>query len=417
MLKDSLSLAFSEMASFDYLFYILKPETRVPQDYLNRIFSNLSDERQIEFLRYIKSHEECAPFQEAAFNQLRIFWIDKKVDASTLFEADFSEEWVLNGPFSQLSISISTSLLESLANNTTLTSLDCSINSDSSEAAVTLAWVLNQNQTLKSLSMPEELFSCLEIWNIFKGLENNTALAHLAVSQLHDENKPFTDYLEWSKCLSKNTALTSLFMNYGNFNSVAALLTVTTLKSLGLNGVSEKSGDEFLLDEAENFLSALKNNTTLRALDIGCLCQEGSNNDGKEEKLKFETDFAEAISLNTTLQSLQLFDMWISDEGKNGVFDAIKTKTNLTSLSLSQHLQGQQVKDTAKFIKNSPKLTSLELIIDFDQEGAREFSDAVKMHVITHKTLERLSLYYSDIPPDCAFYLDPLKLLPLEITW
>lgn len=188
---------------------------------------------------------------------------------------------------------------------------------------------LKSNTTLTALNLSDNYIGDEGIKALAEGLENNTTLMHF---ELNDNNahsynyksaaieKPFGEVLEknttlttlslsrntigygrgkfLAKGLKKNITLIDLNLSYCSLNEeegetfAKALKKNTTLTFLNLfqNSVEKKGG--------KAFADVLKSNTILKSLDLRNNCSEGL--------CSLEEDFVEALKNNTTLIELKL---------------------------------------------------------------------------------------------------------------
>lgn len=354
-LKHSLSRMFSESCNFDFLVMILQDD-RVPEDILVPILSNLSEDRTLCFWKHIKSLGNNIR-QEDVLIRLRKYWGEKEIEVEKILSAGFSMEDVCGGPFGRLIYDHPNpeDFLQALEENTTLVSLKLDVDFNRAQAA-----------------------------SLGKALENgNLKLLEIRGGE---------EYPELKGSLSDNRTLISLYYGGGcNFKTAAILLNNPTFRHLELGGPYAWE-ENFIPEEGKEFTRALSQNHTLHSLFLTSFgVDEGYPEIPQTDKAReFEQNLLDALSSNVTLTSLQIEELFISDEGQSHLLEAIGKHKTLTSLHLSINCNTTQLRNLFEALKTNPTLTSFYIYEQhgFGDTAAQEFSDVLKVN----KILSSLSL-------------------------
>ena len=278
-------------------------------------------------------------------------------------------------------------LFMALTVNTSLTSLDLSLNSIGAEGANSLSQTLRVNTSLTSLHLSRNSIGAEGANSLSQALRVNTSLTSLDLSRnsIGDKGAKLL-----SQALRVNTSLTSLDLtlnfigNEGAHSLSQALRVNTSLTSVHLS-------DNSIGDEGANSLSqALRVNTSLTSLDLS------RNSIGAEEA----NSLSEALRVNTSLTSLDLSLNYIGAEGANSLSQALGVNTSLTSLDLSNNSIGDKgANSLSQALRVNTSLATLNLSLNsIGAKGANSLSQDLRVN----SSLDSLNLCFNLIGDEGA---------------
>ena len=237
------------------------------------------------------------------------------------------------------------------------------------------------NKALKALAIPKNKLSSTNILDILKSLENNEFLKTLDISL--NDNFNAEDAKSLAVALKKITSLTSLnisgiFSDNAGIQCIKAILKIKTLTTLDI------SRNSFGSEDIRALFDALKENTTLTALrisDCGLNALSAAHIAAaiKSKSILTKLDIsnncdlgpsvikciADALKNNSTLRILNI-SQTCCDENKNEfakyIAQFIQNNAALTSLNISNNgLEAEDAECIAQALRHNTKLTELDI--------------------------------------------------------
>ncbi|RIB25374.1 hypothetical protein C2G38_2166116 [Gigaspora rosea] len=278
-------------------------------------------------------------------------------------------------------------LVKVLCKNTTLTSLNLSLNENFGVIKLSgvkaLVNTLCKNSTLKDLNLSNHNLGSLGE-ALADTLRKNSTLTSL---NLYKSNLGSKGGKALADALCKNSTLTSLNLAYNYLGSertalANALDKNSTLTSLNLdyNNLGSKGGKELA--------DALCKNSTLTSLNLAF------NNLGSEGGKAL----AIALCKNVTLTSLKLDYNKLGSEGGKALAYALSKNSTLTSLDLSYNELGSEGgKALAGALSKNSTLTSLNLSYNkLGSKGGKALADAlIKNSTLTYLNIKRTFINFT----------------------
>ncbi|ORZ23721.1 hypothetical protein BCR41DRAFT_349030 [Lobosporangium transversale] len=277
-------------------------------------------------------------------------------------------------------------LSKALKANTTLAVLDLRANPITKEGVLELLGALKTSPTLATLGLRHSIVT-EELSEALKGNATSATL-NSSHSSIRDEI-----VLALVEALKTNMILTNLNLGHNSIEREGALAlsralkTNMTLTNLSLKGSSIGKEGALALSEA------LRTNTSLTNLDLH----------GNSIGDKGAQGLSEALETNMTLANLDLENNSIRKEGALALSEALKTNTSLTDLDLSWNSIGKEgALALSEALKTNTSLANVNLTSNsIGKEGALALSEALK----TNMTLTNLNLRYNSIGKEGALAL------------
>ena len=246
-----------------------------------------------------------------------------------------SQVLAVNSSLTSLNLSVNgigdsgaASLSQALAVNSCLTYLNLSENSIGDSAATSLSQALAVNSSLTNLDLTTNLICDSGAASLSQALAVNSSLTYLNLAQNSIRDSGAASL---SQALATNSSLTVLDLSHNHIDDSGAaslsqaLATNSFLTSLYLcdNSISDSG--------AASFSQALATNSSLTSLDLSFNCIHDSG----------ACSLSQALVANSSLTSLNLTgNYWIDDDGALSLSQAIAVNSSLTYLGLGANRIG-----------------------------------------------------------------------------
>ena len=246
-----------------------------------------------------------------------------------------SQVLAVNSSLTSLNLSVNgignsgaTSLSQALAVNSCLTYLNLSENSIGDSGATSLSQALAVNSSLTNLDLTTNLICDSGAASLSQALAVNSSLTYLNLTQNFIRDSGAASL---SQALATNSSLTVLDLSHNHIDDSGAaslsqaLATNSFLTSLDLcdNSISDSG--------AASFSQALATNSSLTSLDLSFNCIHDSG----------ACSLSQALTANSSLTSLNLTgNYWIDDDGALSLSQAIAVNSSLTDLGLGANRIG-----------------------------------------------------------------------------
>ncbi|MDF2965852.1 MAG: FBox-LRR protein [Rickettsiaceae bacterium] len=280
-----------------------------------------------------------------------------------------------------------TLLLEALEKNTSITSLDLSSNVLKDYGVERLAKVLANNSCLTKLThlnLSNNEITSEGASKLLNVLADKLTIKSLDISD-NEVDKSFYETL--AKCLEKNTSLQHLGLSKmdGLDKLLGAQQANASLKSLTLNLEDDHNPEEFIA-----FAESLKNNKTIKALEIHNFC---FNKYFSNDEI---VAFAEFIKQNTTLKSLKIQGLFksLSLEEVELFTEALSANNTLRELDITGNpLSVKAANDITTFMNNNPNLMELAIAPYYSDKQEKEVTNIILNALKNNNSLISLGIH------------------------